>query len=360
MADRGVAAAMPTLFMTEPGWEHVLRDEWARIAGDPSGTSPAPGWLEVTSDPPADRLVAVAFARQVLPNAVRLAAPSISAWAAAIGPYLVSGLANHDGPWRCHVVSIPIPGGTAGRRRCALIDEAMDEWLRKKQRRLRRTRCPKEDVSPFRSDEAVVQFGLLTADQGVLSILLPRDRAAWKRALSPFPGGIVDVPDDVDAPSRAFKKLVEALRHLGNSIKPGDRCVDLGCSPGGWTWVALNAGAQVTAIDRSPPRSDLLTHPHLEFVKRDAFAYRPQAEELPIDWLLSDVIAFPPRVVDLLGRWLGGRWCRQFIVTVKFRGRDDDQWLERIKTTVASYTDDFLIRRLNANKNEVTVIGRIA
>ena len=51
------------------------------------------------------------------------------------------------------------------------------------------------------------------------------------------------------APSRAFAKLTEALARLGHWMGPGERCVDLGASPGGWSFVALGKGAQVIAVD---------------------------------------------------------------------------------------------------------------
>ena len=128
----------------------------------------------------------------------------------------------------------------------------------------------------------------------------------------------------------------------------------LGSSPGSWTYVALNRGARVIAVDRSPLRADLMRHPNLMFVRGDAFRFAPPA---PVDWLLCDVIAYPDRVLALLERWLTERWCRKFCATIKFRGHGDYAMLERFKTMLEESGAEFQLRRLNSNKNEVTAMG---
>jgi 23S rRNA (cytidine2498-2'-O)-methyltransferase len=97
-----------------------------------------------------------------------------------------------------------------------------------------------------------------------------------------------------------------------------------------------------------------MKHPSLEFVRGDAFRFVPP---VPVDWLLCDVIAFPERVFELLKRWLTERWCRQFCVTIKFRGSEDYAKLEPIKSWLAASGADFQLRRLTNNKNEVTATG---
>jgi 23S rRNA (cytidine2498-2'-O)-methyltransferase len=92
--------------------------------------------------------------------------------------------------------------------------------------------------------------------------------------------------------------------------------VDLGAAPGSWTYLALNRGAHVTAVDRSPLRQDLMNHPRLRFMRGDAFQFKPP---LPVDWLLCDVVAAPERSAELLLRWLRNRWCRHFVVTLKLK-----------------------------------------
>jgi len=45
-------------------------------------------------------------------------------------------------------------------------------------------------------------------------------------------------------PSRAYLKFWEACTRLGARPEPGDTCIDLGASPGGWTWAMARLGAR--------------------------------------------------------------------------------------------------------------------
>jgi 23S rRNA (cytidine2498-2'-O)-methyltransferase len=78
-----------------------------------------------------------------------------------------------------------------------------------------------------------------------------------------------------------------------------------------------------------------------------------------VDWLLCDLIAFPQRTLELLSEWLAKRWCRHFIVTVKFRGNADYPVLEELKRKLFESGAEFAVRRLLVNKNEVTAYGSL-
>ena len=121
--------------------------------------------------------------------------------------------------------------------------------------------------------------------------------------------------------------------------------------------MALNRGARVVAVDRSPLRDDLMANGSLEFVRGDAFKFQPAA---PIDWLLCDVIATPQPIIELLQKWIERRWCQRFCVTIKFRGSGEYATLEPLKAWLAERCDEFVMRRLTNNKNEVTVAGELA
>ncbi|HVX63002.1 MAG TPA: SAM-dependent methyltransferase [Pirellulales bacterium] len=344
------------IFTCEPGWESVLSDELGRIFPDAARRQLAPGWVESRwRQEPALSEPCVAFASQCLPCSERLAAPSVSQWARKAGGWLLETLRDHDGPWRLHVFCVPLPGGPVRPARARLIEQAVLELLRKKQRRLLRSRVV-EPAPPWDDDEALVQIGLMNAEEGFGSAALPPLRRRLRRCVSRFPGGQVQVAADSAAPSRAFAKLAEVQIRLARSIAPGERCVDLGSSPGSWAYLALRQGAQVTAIDRSPLRGDLMQHAKLNFVRGDAFRYQPPPA---VDWLLCDVIAFPARTIELLERWIERRWCRWFCTTVKFKGQDDYARLEELKTWLEGASVDFFVRRLTSNKNEAMAFGRL-
>jgi 23S rRNA (cytidine2498-2'-O)-methyltransferase len=342
------------LYFCEPGWEAVLLDELGRGFPTSQHRLLMPAWVESQLSPADDSLVpCVAFAAQCLANADDVSAASISAWGRQAADWLMERLRTHEGPWRLHVFSEQVEGGVSTGR-CRLIAEAITEVLRKKQRRLVRSQIA-DEKSPWSPGEALMQIALTSPASGFFSHASPEDLQRLRRCVCHFPAGVVDVPADRAAPSRAFCKLVEVEMRLGRPIGSGETCVDLGSSPGSWAYVALARGAKVVAIDRSPLRDDLMSHPNLTFHRGDAFQYEPP---VPIDWLLCDVIAFPLRSLELLQQWITRRWCRFFCVTIKFRGQDDYPLLEEIKTWLVASGVDFELRRLTHNKNEVTAFGQ--
>jgi 23S rRNA (cytidine2498-2'-O)-methyltransferase len=339
-----------------PGWEGALAAELGRVFPGSRHAQRGRGFVESALAPEdAAGTPCLAFARQCLPEPEPIAAPSISAWAAQGAQKIAERLLGHEAPWRLHVFCCEEPGSDARARRCALVEAALLELLKKRQRRLLRSRIA-DDALPWAEGEALVQIALERSGAGMLSAALPDERHRLRRALTRFCGGVVEVADDPAPPSRAYRKLLEAELRLGVRIGDGETCADLGAAPGGWTHVALHRGARVVAVDRSPLRADLMAHPNLDFVKGDAFSWAPAR---PVDWLLSDVIAFPRRSVELLGAWLGARRCRRFVVTVKFKGEADYAELERLKAILAASGAEFEVRRLCNNKNEVTAFGTL-
>ncbi len=331
----------------------ALRDELQRtwpgleVTEGPGGLfqlDPAPA-LDVPPPP-------LAFVRQWLPDARPVNGDSIRALADVLLDSIASTLPE-DQPWRLHVAPhFGTPG--AGLHRAELIRECLRERMQRHRRHL--LRRLDDATGPFQESESLVQLLLTEPNRGFLSVATaprPRDHRA---VLSPFPKGFIPVASDKAAPCRAFTKLVEAELRLGRLIAAGETCVDLGASPGSWTYVALQRGARVTAVDRSPLRPDLMRNPRLEFHRGDAFGFAPQA---PVDWLLCDVIAAPDRSIDLVLDWCRRRLCTHFVVTIKFKGTDDYAALERLKRELPESTHAFLLTRLCANKNEVCVMGRV-
>ncbi len=353
---------MPTVFTCESGWEAALAEElrraWIEPGRESGADASAAGRVVVNVGPGANGAAAepiVAFASQVLPDAVPCAAASISQWADAACEQISARLDQVRTSWRLHVFATTLADGSTGLGRTKLVRDALVTKLREVRRRL--LRRMNEDIDgAWLPNEALVQVLLTAPGEGFISIADAEPRHAWRHVISPFVGGLIEPAVDKLAPSRAFAKLVEAELRLGRRIQPGETCVDLGSSPGSWAYTALNRGAFVTAIDRSPLRDDLMANGRLTFLKTDAFEYFP-AE--PVDWLLSDIIAFPDRICELLARWLGERRCRAFCVTVKFRGRDDDAELERVKDVLRGSGYRFGLRRLTANKNEACAYGEL-
>jgi 23S rRNA (cytidine2498-2'-O)-methyltransferase len=125
--------------------------------------------------------------------------------------------------------------------------------------------------------------------------------------------------DRIGPPSRAYLKLQEALTRLGSHPVAGETCVDLGASPGGWTWTLAGLGAQVTAVDKAPLDPRVAGLPNVEVRLDSAFAMAPE----PTDWLFSDVVAYPARLLGLVRRWIDAAAAGRIVCTVKFQGETD-------------------------------------
>lgn len=324
----------------------------------------------------------LAFARQLLPDVRAVQAASIRAWAALAADAILGELPD-QAPWSLHVfptrdqlgatrmgarawhtrtragerpptrAAEPAPAA-AGPNRCRLIRETVVELLQKKRRHL--ARHLRLDAGPFFEHESLVQLALTTPDQGFLSIAKAPLPFEQRHVLSFFVGGEVPLASDKQAPSRAFAKLVEAEARLGRRIAARETCVDLGASPGSWTYVAVRRGARVIAVDRAELRPDLAHDRRVRFQRGDAFRFEPTE---PVDWLLCDVIATADRSAALLLHWLRNGWCKNFVVTLKVDDAGSPSVLEELEQQLPGLAREVRLLRLCANKKEVCAFGSI-
>ncbi len=327
-----------------------LEEELARTFPGARADAPADNLIRAEFPLDAAESPTLVFSRQALPDAEEVRAESIGEWSRQLFARMIALLPEAQ-PWRLHLM--PHYGeGIAGQNRCRLIRESLFELLQKKRRSLMKTL--QDAPVRFAPEESLVQLLLIAPDHGFISVApAPLPSRAY-RLISPFVKGDLPVASDKAAPSRAFAKLVEAELRLGRRIGKSEACVDLGASPGSWSYVALLRGAQVTAVDRSPLRDDLMHDRNLTFRQSDAFSYEPPKT---VDWLLCDVIAAPERSIGLLLDWLQRGWTRRFVVTIKFRGDEDYGQLERLKQELPALCEEFFLTRLCANKNEACAFG---
>jgi 23S rRNA (cytidine2498-2'-O)-methyltransferase len=309
-----------------------------------------PNLISATLPTAPASLPCLVFARQLLPDAVESSATSISAWSERLVEVAMAHLPG-DEPWMLH----PVPhygNDLAGHNRCRLIAGSVREKLQRKCRRL--LRAWRLEPEPFTPRHTLIQLLLTAPEHGWISVARAPRPHQLRAVLAPFPKGEIPIAVDQAAPSRAFAKLLEAELRLGRSIQPGETCVDLGACPGSWSYVALQRGARVIAVDRAPLRDDLMKHPALRFQQGDAFSFRP---ETAVDWLLCDVIAAPQRSIALVKDWVRQRHARHFVVTIKFKGNEDYGALEELKSDLPAWCTEFYLTRLCANKNEACAFG---
>ena len=328
-----------------------LESELVRAFPGRALVRPAPGFVGVEVGDAGGSPPLMAFAAQVLPEASVATIPSIRSVADGIVDRMVGGISEGD-PWRLHVA--PCFGqGTAGEHRCALIEEAVMEGLRKRRRSRLRHRLTAP--GPLAPNESWIQLLLSSPDAGVLSVAVAPVAHVWRSGLVPLPAGRIPVAVDKGAPSRAFAKLVESEIRLGQWIGSGETVVDLGACPGSWTHVAVRRGARVISVDRTELREDLMRNPAVTFHRGDAFSFEPPGR---VDWLVCDVIAAPDRSIGLVIDWVRKGWARWFVVTIKFKGVEEYAKLDRLKAELVPLCSEFRLARLCANKNEVCVMGR--
>ncbi len=186
---------------------------------------------------------------------------------------------------------------------------------------------------------------------GSYSLIAPDTMLHSSSCSSFFPNGVVRlVEDHVNPPSRAYMKLWEVFSLIDARPIPGQICIDLGASPGGWTWALSKLGAHIHAVDRTPLRVDLMNHPNIKYIEGSAFAMQPQVAP-EVDWFFSDVICYPMRLFELVRRWLdAGRNCN-FVCTLKFQGREQYQAIEKFQSIAGSS-----LIHLSCNKHELTWI----
>jgi len=190
-----------------------------------------------------------------------------------------------------------------------------------------------------------------TAPLGSWTMLDPNTLLASPRGTSPFPNGEVRfVEDRTGPPSRAYLKLWEALTLIGRRPQPGDICLDLGSSPGGWSWALQRMGARVISVDKAPLAPDIARLPGIEHRFESAFALDP-GDVGQVDWLFSDVVCYPARLSALVERWLTAGTCRNFVCTVKFQAATDHEAARRFVAIPGS-----TLRHLFHNKHELTWI----
>ena len=189
------------------------------------------------------------------------------------------------------------------------------------------------------------------APLGAWTLLAPDRMLAASRCNSPFPNGeVVLIEDKLGPPSRAYLKLWEALVRLRRWPQPGERCLDLGASPGGWTWVLAKLGATVVAIDKAPLDPKVSAMPGVEWRGESAFALDP-ASVGPVDWLFSDIVCYPARLLRLVERWREAGLVRNFVCTLKFQGETDHDTAEAFAAMPGA-----TVLHLSHNKHELTFL----
>jgi 23S rRNA (cytidine2498-2'-O)-methyltransferase len=150
---------------------------------------------------------------------------------------------------------------------------------------------------------------------------------------SRWPMGIPRLRMPSGSPSRSTLKLAEAMLEFmpGRRFEPGAAAVDLGASPGGWTWQLVQRGFMVTAVDNGPMDAALLDSGQVKHRRDDGFHYRPAD---PVEWMVCDMVESPSRIARLVARWLAEGWCRESIFNLKLPMKKRWEEVERCREII--------------------------
>lgn len=214
----------------------------------------------------------------------------------------------------------------------------------------RRTRLITEQLPKKRRTDLVEFLAPLTDTPPGGWALLDANRILLStKTTSPLAGGEIHFIENKEAPSRAYLKLWELFTLHGVAPpKTNELCVDLGASPGGWTWVLAHLGCKVIALDRSPLAPTMSRFKNVSFRKGNAFTARPE-DIGKVDWLFSDVICAPEQSERLIETWLKSGLARNIVCTIKFKGETDHAVSKRLSSIKGAR-----LKHLFHNKHELT------
>ncbi len=318
------------LVLCRSGFETILMAEIAArnrqgAGGEIVVDSPCPGMVRVLSGQPATTPVsarfpaAFVFERQRLTRPLAMPVTTLKPMALWLLRRYLADLTRTDGPWTLQVypVSEEMPDGAGWSRRAAALQRILCEQFRQRFppcfRRYRET----AGTGAGPGDRIAADLTVLQVALGANGVWSSLDRGTDLSSV--YPAGRGRMRADADAPSRSHLKIEEILARWPEAVpRPGDRVIDLGAAPGGWTHAFLKRGCRVLAIDRGPLK---LVTPHLpevlEHRRVDGMTFEPSGLWRPADWLLCDMLVPPAATIGLLRKWLTRRWMRRFAINLK-------------------------------------------
>ncbi len=334
------------LCLCQHGYESLLERELG--AAGLVVVEKGPGWTRselIGADPVRHSLTEMAFPQMTLMAVRELKAGSVNDLARQLAEYFFESLRGErlEAAWPCIFQTVPEVVGLG--RRASGVEKAFAELVKKKLSRVARLATPELPRGAGQVRGLFVFF----ADFGRVFVA----REAWL-------GGQRRMADDDAAPSRSYLKIEEAYIVLGQEPRSGETVVDLGAAPGGWSYSAAKRGARVIAVDNGPLKGGALNQSLIDHRLEDAFDFRPAKDEV-FDWLFCDLVEEPHHVMqNIVTPWLAGRWCRRFVINLKFGHVDSLALLGELRAQDSPFVRlaaNVRIRHLYHDREEFTLVG---
>ncbi|MGC4106842.1 MAG: SAM-dependent methyltransferase [Thermomicrobiales bacterium] len=275
------------------------------------------------------------------------------------------------------VATFPLPGDFDALGE--LLDEALETW---QQMMLPETvslqlwasvaEGEEAPALPVRTDELWHLFADSLRDEGftvqragathVLSVCVTPDAIVLgsnraENALSDWPGGRIRLAKPKGQIARSEFKLEELMRGFGVRFPKG-RALDLGAAPGGWTRILRDQGLQVTAVDPGNLDPRIARDPGVTHVRKTAGVFLKDSTQR-FDVVVNDMRMAPSMSVDLmLSCWAHLNPNGMIVVTLKLSPHHAADVVRQSVMRLRQRYEIDLVRQLQHNRNEVTVVGR--
>lgn len=211
----------------------------------------------------------------------------------------------------------------------------------------RRAQLIQDQLPPLRAKPVEFMSVIPQAPLGSWTLIDENTMIYSGACTSPFPDGELAFHENrIDPPSRAYLKLWELFTLLETHPQRGERVIDLGSAPGGWTWVLDQLGCEVVSVDKAPLDAKTKFSSRVKSVHESAFAL-PVPAPGEVSWMFSDVICYPERLLELVKRWEPA--VPNLVCTLKFQGATDFAVIAEFLKIRGSK-----IRHLTCNKHELT------
>lgn len=164
---------------------------------------------------------------------------------------------------------------------------------------------------------------------------------------------------DPHAPSRSYLKMEEAFVRMGVFPQAGQRVLDLGAAPGGWTYAFLKRGCEVTAVDHGPlklPPASVWEGGRVKHLRENGLTYMLPGNER-VDWLVSDMLIPPGAALGLLRRWLESGRADRVVCNMKIPQREPYAAIRPLLDYLQRYTGRCVkVKQLYHDRREITVM----
>ena len=259
--------------------------------------------------------------------------------------------------WACTVMENPFLVHFDSIGNAALsLKEIQRNWAPYQFTCFRRAQLIQEKLPYINLKDRKFPLEIPNSPMGLYTLIDEHTMIASAQTSSSVPAGRIRfLEDHENPPSRAYLKVQESLTvahsFLGAKLPDeNSKCFEAGACPGGWTWVLVGLGSFVHAVDRAELAPELMENPLVKFQAHDAFTLKP-SEIGPVDWVFSDVICYPERLLKWIKEWLDSGMTKNMICTIKMQGEIDWPLIQQFADIPNSY-----ICHLNYNKHELTWI----